>query len=150
MSKPLVRKRYRVVIEYDVELVELVAERLAAEYQKAFAERTIHWAYAEVRSLPEPEQLEAMRALQHALVASPEALEAFMRYEVATDLDAQGIQGCEQPPERDELLRDIIETLPARYRGRMREAMARDSFWETAPEFLEAARCDIARVYIEP
>jgi hypothetical protein len=142
-------KRYRVVIEYDVEVRKLTPEGVRVDDVDDSGPLPRWHDHPPSRSPRDPLQWEAMQAFQEALLAAPEALDLFVRSELAAQMDAEGFAECEWPVGWREAVSAVIETLPARYRGRMREAHARGSFCETAVELLDSVCIEDRRVYIE-
>lgn len=146
------RRRYVVTLECDVEIRDLTPERLKMDYAEA-ARQNVEDGVADLgipRALPAPDDLKDQRILQQALLASPEALDAWLRDEVASELEARGLEGFRAPGDWQEMLQSIVETLPPRQRHRFREAIARGTFMEDAEEFFESTRIEIDSVRIEP
>lgn len=80
-----------------------------------------------------------LRLLQEALRASPENLRRWVVCQVASELDACGLEEARYPEEEDgRVLMPVIETLPPAQRHRFREAIAKNTFYEIADEFYQS------------
>jgi len=147
----MLKRRYRVVLEYEVAVEELTLDWVKARYQD-YVRRSIDMGFLEfLEDLSEPsaEQTEDQRLLQQALLASGEPLETWLRDEVASELEACGLDGLPRTETPEATLRQVIESLPPRQRHRFRESIARDSLYEDAEDFIESFTVELTDARIE-
>jgi len=147
----MLKRRYRVVLDYEVDVEELTLDWVKARYHDQ-VRRSIDMGFLDVLedlSEPSAEQTEDQRILQKALLASGETLETWLRDEVASELEACGLDGITRTESPEVTLRQIIESLPPRQRHRFRESVARDSLYEDAEDFIESFRVELTDVRIE-
>jgi hypothetical protein len=145
-----VKRSFRVVIECEMEVHELTHERVLADYE----ERVRHAAECDVCGevepvMPSDQSIEDQLALQQALLRDPVRLAEWLRHELASHLNAMGLDQCESESTDAEILKPIVESLPPRARHRFRQAMARDELAETAEDFFETFTFRVAEVEIE-
>lgn len=132
------RRRVRVVLDYDVELRDIsmaAIQKREAEWREK--QRGMGHSTPSPLKRPNEHDLQDLRALQEALRTNPEALDAWLKYEVRARLDDYG---AELPSSREDekrerdILMPVIETLPPEPREKFRAALARGDFWELADE----------------
>lgn len=146
------KSRYRVVIECEVETQDMTPERML-EIQ---AEREEHMKECEScrlagpEDMPSDESLAEQRALRKLLVEDRGNLDRWMRREILLQLAEHGLEAIEPDDTEEEILRPVIEKLPAVLRHRYREALARGELYETAPEFYESFIVRVRSVGIDP
>lgn len=148
------RRRVRVVLNYDVEIREISME--------AFQQRKAEWQEEQQarglpallpRTVPSEHDLQDLRALQEALRANPEALDAWLRFEVLGELDSFGFElpsPVEEETAQREILMPVVETLPPEPREKFRAALARGDFWELADELYHSFVLRVSGYQIEP
>jgi predicted DNA-binding protein (UPF0278 family) len=68
---------------------------------------------------------------------------------VLLHLAEHGVDEAEPDDSEEEILRPVIEKLPAILRHRYREALARGELFELAPEFYESFTVDFRDVHVE-
>ena len=145
------KNRYRVVIECEVETVDMTPERML-ELQE---EREQHLRECESCRLagpedpPTDESIAEQRALRRVLLENPVALDRWMQRELLIQLAEHGVEEAEPKESEDDVLRPVIEKLPAVQRHRYREAAARGELYEVAPEFFESFNVRIADIEVE-
>ena len=138
------RRRVRVVLECEVEIRDITMAAMQARHE----ERLLRWS--EIGYVPEPPietlsaaELEDLKLLQQALLASPASLAEWVKHEVTTYLDDLGVE-VSIPHGRAEnrILLPVVETLPPAQREKFREAIAtdasHDTFFELAGEFYDS------------
>ncbi len=139
------------MIECEVETVDMTPERML-ELQ---AEREQHLRECESCRLAgedEPasdESIAEQRALRHMLLENPGALDRWMRRELLIQLAEHGVEEAEPTDSEAEILKPVIERLPAVLRHRYREAAARGELYDVAPEFFESFTVEIGAVKVE-
>jgi hypothetical protein len=139
------------VIECEVETLDMTPERML-ELQE---EREEHMKECESCRLAGPdepaseESLAEQRALRKMLLDNRDALDRWMQREVLLHLAEHGVDEAEPDDSEEEILRPVIEKLPAILRHRYREALARGELFELAPEFYESFTVDFRDVHVE-
>ncbi|MEO5510737.1 MAG: hypothetical protein ABIV28_06595 [Longimicrobiales bacterium] len=145
------RNRYRVVLECEVETVDMTPERML-ELQE---EREQHLRECESCRLAGPEEpasdesIAEQRALRRVLLENPVALDKWMRRELLIQLAEHGVDEAEPKDSESDILRPVIERLPAVLRHRYREAAARGELYDVAPEFFESFNVEIRDLKVE-
>lgn len=145
------RNRYRVVIECEVETLDMTPERML-ELQE---EREQHLKECESCRLAGPEEpatdesIAEQRALRKMLLDNKHALDKWMQREVLIQLAEHGVEEAEPHDTEEEILKPVIEKLPAVQRHRYREALARGELYEAAPEFYESFVVQIKDIEID-
>jgi hypothetical protein len=139
------------VIECEVETLDMTPERML-ELQE---EREEHMKECESCRLAGPdepateESLAEQRALRKMLLDNKDALDRWMQREVVLHLAEHGVEEIEPRDSEEDILRPVIEKLPAILRHRYREALARGELFDQAPEFYESFVVDFRDVRIE-
>ena len=145
------KNRYRVVIECEVETVDMTPERML-ELQEEREQHLRECESCRLAGVEEPasqESVEEQRALRRLLLENPAALDRWMQREVLIQLAEHGLEEAEPKGTEEEILRPVIERLPAVLRHRYREAAARGELYDVAPEFFESFNIAIGEVTVE-
>jgi hypothetical protein len=95
------------------------------------------------------ESIAEQRALRRVLLENPVALDKWMRRELLIQLAEHGVEEAEPKDSESEILRPVIERLPAVLRHRYREAAARGELYDVAPEFFESFNVEIRDLKVE-
>ncbi len=129
-------KRYRVIIDFDVEISDITSD----EIERATRERNAGlsgdegWS-AEERPVPSESDMAALRELQKTLIDDPAMLDIWLKHQVFADVLAESLQDFPYQFNEEEFLKPLIERLSPRARHRLREAMARDEVVEELEPF---------------
>jgi hypothetical protein len=131
----MLKKRYRVVIDFDVEISDITAEQIArgARDRGATAADEV-WAQTH-RTPPSEADLAALRELQQSLLDDAPRLDLWIKHEVFADLLDESLQEFTYEFDEHEFLKPLIERLSPRARHRLREAMAREEVVEELEPF---------------
>lgn len=131
--------RVRVVLEFEVEISDISMAAMQARREEWERRWGGPGSRAFPREEPSEEELADLRLLQEALRANPEHLKAWIMDEVALELNDIGVERATPPEGSDvRILMPVIESLPARQRHKFREAIANDTFYDLAEEFLQS------------
>jgi hypothetical protein len=95
------------------------------------------------------ESIAEQRALRKLLLEDRNSLDRWMRREVLMQLAEHGVDEAEPRDTEEEILKPVIEKLPAVLRHRYREALARGELYDSAPEFYESFVVEIKEVEID-
>ena len=145
------KNRYRVVIECEVETQDMTPERML-ELQEEREQHMKECESCRLAGAEEPateESLAEQRALRKLLLENRGALDKWMQREVLIQLAEHGVEEAEPNDSEEEILKPVIEQLPAVLRHRYREALARGELYEAAPEFYESFTVDFRDVRVE-
>jgi hypothetical protein len=149
----MLTKRYRVIIDVDVDVMDITAEQI--EQQNAEREtRARESGWFDDVELPAPPafDLAPLQDLQQRLLSEPAMLDEWLKHEVFAELLAGTLEDFVYEFKEEEFLKKIVERLPPRSRHRLREAIARDTtveelepFWNSfkaTPKALRIAEID--------
>lgn len=95
------------------------------------------------------ESIAEQRALRKLLLEDSKLLDRWMRREVLMQLAEHGVDEAEPRETEEDILKPVIEKLPAVQRHRYREALARGELYDAAPEFYESFVVEIKDVEID-
>src|SRR5690349_319794 len=110
----VVRNRYRVTIECEVETFDMTPERML-ELQE---EREAHLRECEscrLQGLEDPpteESLAGQRLLREVLLRNPDLLDQWMQREIMLHLAESGVEEARPSASETEILKPVVETLP--------------------------------------
>ncbi len=148
----MLRKRFRVMIDVDVSLLDLTVERIRdTRVQAARARETEALSVsfdALPYSVPTEEELLPQRQLLDVLLASSEQLDFFLKRAVIWDLDWGIVDDKTLGVDDDDLLHTLIDQLPAASREHFRDAKARDEFIDSTQDFFEAFQTEIVSLKV--
>lgn len=146
----MVRKRYRVTIECDVQVDDLtmdfVQARAARRPEPAPEWVRSGWAH---RTTTEGE-VDAMRALQEELFKSPRHLDLFIQNWIWEELLHLEEDARPESPSESDILRPVIERLPPRARHWWRQTLfsGDDDLFERTDDFFSALSLRLGPVAI--
>jgi hypothetical protein len=139
------------VIECEVETVDMTPERML-ELQEEREQHLRECESCRLAGADEPaseESIAEQRALRKLLLEDRNSLDRWMRREVLMQLAEHGVDEAEPRDTEEEILKPVIEKLPAVLRHRYREALARGELYDSAPEFYESFVVEIKEVEID-
>jgi hypothetical protein len=132
------RKRYRVIIDFDVDILEITSEQIEkSNVERASRAEESGWTNVE-RTVPPEAELAPLRELQERLLENPELLDQWIKHEVFADMQAGSLNDFHYQFNEEEFLRVIVEKLSPRARHRLRESIARGEMIEELEPFWES------------
>lgn len=149
----MLRRRYRVTIEYDVEMQELSLFGIHRRHAEWLKRREARWGAEPppfVWEAPTESEVEEMRALQRAIAETPDVFDAWVVDSLVSrmkeGLDIETLEPSEHP---EQVLLPAVEALPFRTRHRYREAVAKRRLLDVADEMFQSIEMDVEAVEIE-
>lgn len=136
----MIRKRYRVTVDVDVDIHDITFERAQAREAEREAARLAEGRLLETEPrIPVREDIDACRALQLEFLKDTALLDTWLREQVLTDTVHELYETAEMSGRQTHELMPAIERLPPWARHWWRETMsAEDDLGERVDEFYDS------------
>jgi hypothetical protein len=147
----MVRKRYRVVIDIDVDIEAITAERVARDQRRrAEARARLNMPpFPDYERTPGEAEIRAQNDLLDALLEDEDRLDLILLQHLIAELNDCPLEEFEDFEFRDEdVLADLFPTLPPGSRALLEEAHARDALLEEMEEFNESFSERVRNVWL--